>query len=240
MQDKTAPCFVVAAANDISMLPPELLRKGRFDELFFLDLPTFDERREIFTVHIRKRNRLPEDYDLETLARQTEGYVGAEIEQAVIDGMYMGFDDDREFTTGDISLAVRKQVPLSVSQSEVIEYLRSWLRDSTIEHSSLNTLPYAQLGITVKPPPSEWMVAGQRSGAMHTGPLDCFFDQLTVQRLPHRQGFFEGDLDEIEIYDWALTSEDIEALRVGHDCESLLFADGFEDGTTGGWDSVVQ
>ncbi len=136
MQDKTAPCFVVATANDISSLPPELLRKGRFDEIFFLDLPTLEERQEIFTVHIRKRHRLPEDYHIEALARQTEGYVGAEIEQAVIDAMYMGFDEGREFSTDDVSLAISKQVPLSVSQKETIEYLREWLQEGRARSAS--------------------------------------------------------------------------------------------------------
>jgi AAA+ superfamily predicted ATPase len=129
MQEKTAPCFVVATANDISSLPPELLRKGRFDEVFFLDLPTVEERKEIFAVHLRKRKRLPQEYDLARLARDAEGYVGAEIEQAVIDAMYAGFGAGREFTTDDVAAALKRQVPLSVSQREVVEGLRDWLRE---------------------------------------------------------------------------------------------------------------
>lgn len=93
-------------------MPPELLRKGRFDEIFFLDLPTAAERQEIFTVHLKKRNRLPQDFDTAQLARQSEGYVGAEIEQAIIDGMYVGFNQGREFTTNDLSHALKRQVPL--------------------------------------------------------------------------------------------------------------------------------
>ncbi len=112
MQEKTAPCFVVATANNIASLPPELLRKGRFDEIFFLDLPTHEERKEIFNVHLHKRNRHPQDYDLDRLADEAEGYVGAEIEQAIIDAMYTGFNDNqREFTTLDIRAALKKQVP---------------------------------------------------------------------------------------------------------------------------------
>ena len=103
MQEKTVPCFVVATANDISALPPELLRKGRFDEIFFLDLPTTVERREIFSVHLRKRKRLVQDFDVQRLAAQTNGYVGAEIEQTIIDAMYVGFNEGREFTSEDIS-----------------------------------------------------------------------------------------------------------------------------------------
>ena len=136
MQEKTSPCFVVATANDISSLPPELLRKGRFDELFFLDLPTYEERQEIFVVHLRKRNRLPEDYDSARLARLSEGYVGSEIEQAVIDAMYVGFNAGREMTTDDIAEAIRRQVPLSISQREVIEYLRSWLHEGRAQSAS--------------------------------------------------------------------------------------------------------
>ncbi len=136
MQEKTAPCFVVATANDISQLPPELLRKGRFDEIFFLDLPTSVERREIFTVHLRKRQRLPQDYDIERLTQESEGYVGAEIEQAVIDAMYIGFNNDREFTTEDISQSLKRLVPLSVSQREIVQALRQWLRQGRAQSAS--------------------------------------------------------------------------------------------------------
>jgi AAA+ superfamily predicted ATPase len=138
MQEKTAPCFVVATANDIASLPPELLRKGRFDEIFFLDLPTHAERVEILSVHLRKRNRLPQDYDLERLAQESQGYVGAEIEQAIIDGMYVGFNQDREFTSEDISKALSRQVPLSVSQRETISALRNWLHEGRAQSASFS------------------------------------------------------------------------------------------------------
>jgi AAA+ superfamily predicted ATPase len=139
MQEKTAPVFVVATANDISSIPPELLRKGRFDEIFFLDLPTFEERKEIFTVHLRKRRRLPEDYDIDRLAHRAEGYVGSEIEQVVIEAMYYGFNDNqREFTTEDILLALQRTVPLSVAQRETVDALRSWLREGRAQSASFN------------------------------------------------------------------------------------------------------
>jgi SpoVK/Ycf46/Vps4 family AAA+-type ATPase len=144
MQEKTAPCFVVATANDITSLPPELLRKGRFDEIFFLDLPTLDERQEIFGVHFRKRQRLPQDFDLRLLAAKSEGYVGAEIEQAIIDAMYIGFNAKREFTTTDISSAIDKQVPLSVSQRETIGSLRNWLREGRAQSASFRELTEAE------------------------------------------------------------------------------------------------
>ena len=137
MQEKKVPVFVVATANDIYALPPELLRKGRFDEIFFLDLPTADERREIFTVHLIKRRRIPEDYRLDALVNASEGYVGSEIEQAIIDAMYLGFDDNqREFTTEDILKSLARQVPLSVSQRENIAALRSWLTDGRARSAS--------------------------------------------------------------------------------------------------------
>ncbi len=144
MQEKIAPCFVVATANDISSLPPELLRKGRFDEIFFLDLPTLQEREEIFAVHLRKRNRLPQDYDVARLARESEGYVGAEIEQAVIDAMYVGFNEGREITTDDISAALKRQVPLSVSQRETIEALRNWLQEGRAQSASFQEVHEAE------------------------------------------------------------------------------------------------
>lgn len=130
MQEKTNPVFVVATANDISSLPIELLRKGRFDEVFFLDLPTLDERKEIFNVHLRKRRRSPLDFDLDKLGNASRGYVGAEVEQAIIDAMYIGFNDSlREFTTEDILYSLKRLVPLSVSQRETIYALRAWLKE---------------------------------------------------------------------------------------------------------------
>ncbi len=145
MQEKQAPVFLVATANDISSLPPELLRRGRFDEIFFLDLPIHDERKEVFAVHLRKRRRLPQDYNLDQLAAASEGYVGAEIEQAIIDAMYIGFNDnEREFTTEDILYALAHQVPLSVSQREVIGYLREWLREGRAQSASFQEIREAE------------------------------------------------------------------------------------------------
>jgi SpoVK/Ycf46/Vps4 family AAA+-type ATPase len=140
MQDKTAPCFVVATANNIAALPPELLRKGRFDEIFFLDLPTFEERREIFVVHLRKRKCLPAEFDLDTLAQESEGYVGAEIEQTIIDAMYQAFSENmRRVTTADILHCLKTQVPLSVSQRETVAELRGWLAEGRAQSASRAT-----------------------------------------------------------------------------------------------------
>src|SRR5207244_6940703 len=102
----------------------------------FLDLPTVEERREIFAVHLRKRKRLPQDFDAARLAQESNGYVGAEIEQAIIDAMYVGFNSGREFTTEDISAALKRQVPLSVSQRETIDGLRDWLEAGRAQSAS--------------------------------------------------------------------------------------------------------
>ena len=137
---------MVATANDISSLPPELLRKGRFDEIFFLDLPTLEERQEIFAVHLRKRNRLPQDYDLRPAGgRLARAMSGAEIEQAIIDAMYLGFNDsEREFTTEDMLAALARQVPLSVSQRETINALREWLREGRAQSASFAEMREAE------------------------------------------------------------------------------------------------
>lgn len=144
MQEKTAPCFVVATANNISALPPELLRKGRFDEIFFLDLPTDEERKEILSVHLKKRNRMPQAFDIERLAQESKGYVGAEIEQAVIDAMYLAFNDNmRDITTDDVSESIKRQVPLSISQHDIVKGLRKWLQDGRAQSASFQKLESA-------------------------------------------------------------------------------------------------
>lgn len=137
MQEKTSPVFVVATANDVAALPPETLRRGRFDEVFFLDLPTDTERREIFAVHLRKRLRDPSLFDVPRLARLADGHVGAEIEQAIIDALYRAFaDGPRDITTEDVAAAIDRLVPLSRSQRERIEDLRSWLRNGRAQSAS--------------------------------------------------------------------------------------------------------
>ncbi|MEU2061252.1 AAA family ATPase [Streptomyces sp. NPDC013455] len=136
MQEKTKPVFVVATANDVTALPPEMLRRGRFDEVFFLDLPTEAERREILHVHLRKRRRDPNRFDVAQLARLSDGCVGAELEQAVVDAMYRAFAEDRDITTSDLAEAIARLVPLSRSQRESIENLRAWLRDGRAQSAS--------------------------------------------------------------------------------------------------------
>jgi SpoVK/Ycf46/Vps4 family AAA+-type ATPase len=140
MQEKARPVFVVATANNISLLPPELMRKGRVDEIFFLDLPSYDDRKEIFEIHLRKRRRPIQNYDLDLLAKTSEGFVGAEIEQAVIDAMYMAFSDrddpGRDFTTHDVAIALQQQVPVGRSHKEIIDELRKYLSEGRAQSAS--------------------------------------------------------------------------------------------------------
>jgi len=137
MQEKSMPVFVVATANDVSALPPELLRRGRFDEIFFLDLPTSEEREQIINVHLRKRKRNPSNFSVDEIVIRSEGFVGAEIEQAIIDALYLAFDDGgREVSTEDILESIKKLVPLSKSQQERIKDLRSWLADGRARTAS--------------------------------------------------------------------------------------------------------
>jgi len=136
LQEKQQAIFVIATCNDVSALPTELLRKGRFDEIFFVDLPTHEERRAIFEIHIARRGRRPADFDLAALARQTRGCSGAEIESAVVAGLHAAFDAGRELGTDDILTACRETVPLSVLAEEKIVALREWGRLRTRRASS--------------------------------------------------------------------------------------------------------
>lgn len=126
LSEKTAPVFVVATANDISQLPPELLRKGRLDEIFFVDLPNETERAEIFRIHIRKRQRDDSKFDIARLVAASDQFSGAEIEEAVISALYDAFDDGREVTTEDILASLRQAVPLARTMAEQIQRLRQW------------------------------------------------------------------------------------------------------------------
>src|SRR5690606_20879414 len=126
MQEHRAPVFLVATANDIEALPPELLRKGRFDEIFFVDLPSAETRRQIFAIHLSKRRRDPAGFDLDALAAASEGYSGAEIEQAIVSALHEAFAGKRDLTTELILDALRSSPPLSVTMAERIDSLRAW------------------------------------------------------------------------------------------------------------------
>jgi SpoVK/Ycf46/Vps4 family AAA+-type ATPase len=126
LSDKTAPVFVIATANDISNLPPELLRKGRLDEIFFVDLPTEVERRAIFAIHLEKRGRVPDGFNLDRLAKLSDGFSGAEIEQAIVSGLYDAFSAGRELDTATLAVSIDETVPLSKTMSEDLNRLRTW------------------------------------------------------------------------------------------------------------------
>lgn len=128
MQEKTSPVFVMATANRVERLPGEFLRKGRFDEIFFVDLPTPDERQQIFNIHLSKRRPDITRFDLEQLAKVSDGFSGAEIEQALIAAMYEAFAQDREFTQLDIIAAIKATLPLSRTMTEQVTALRDWAR----------------------------------------------------------------------------------------------------------------
>jgi len=129
MQDRKAPVFVVATANDVTSLPPELLRKGRFDEIFFVDLPSTVERKKIFEIHLTKRKRKTENFDIDLLAEKSNTFTGAEIESAIESSMYDAFSEKREFTTGDILMSLSNSVPISKLMEDEINFLRDWAKN---------------------------------------------------------------------------------------------------------------
>lgn len=126
MQEHRHPIFLVATSNDISALPPELMRKGRFDEIFFVDLPGKSARRSILSAHLQKRNRKPDLFDLEKLVSAMDGFSGAEIEQAVIASLFDAYAQNTELQDNHILDAIERTQPLSVVMREKIESLRQW------------------------------------------------------------------------------------------------------------------
>jgi len=128
LQEKNAEVFVVGAANDLMSVPPELLRKGRFDEIFFVDLPTSDERIGIFRIHLGLRKQDPGKFDLRKIAAATDGFSGAEIEQVVISALYRALQKKQPLTTDALIESARNTIPLSVSRREDIEQIRELAR----------------------------------------------------------------------------------------------------------------
>ncbi len=126
LSEKTSPVFVICTANEIAHLPPELLRKGRLDEIFFVDLPNEQERREIFRIHLKKRRRDPARFDLDDLARASDGYSGAEIEEAVVSALFDAFSRQTDLTTELLKAALAETVPLSRTMNEEMNRLRNW------------------------------------------------------------------------------------------------------------------
>ena len=137
LSEKTRPVFVIATANNIDLLPLEILRKGRFDEIFFLDLPKQEEREEIFKIHIKEfRPNSYESFEYSTLAQASESFSGAEIRQSIIEGMYQAFYEKREFTTEDICLALKELIPLAHLETDQMIKLQSWASSGRIRLAS--------------------------------------------------------------------------------------------------------
>jgi SpoVK/Ycf46/Vps4 family AAA+-type ATPase len=132
MQDRKAPVFVAATCNNVTVLPPELIRKGRFDELFFVDLPNQAERRQIFAIQVSRRKRNPAEFDLEKAASAAKGYSGAEIDGVVQGAMYAAYSEKKPLNTQSLLDALAQTVPLSTTRSEEIGALREWARTRAV------------------------------------------------------------------------------------------------------------
>ena len=129
MQEKSAPVFIFATANHIHSLPPEFLRKGRFDEFFFVDLPDYQERIDILRIHLQKKQRTVDDFDVELLAKESEEFSGAEIEECINLALFKAFSQGRDIITMDILASIQSIVPLSKTMKEHIDSLRLWAKD---------------------------------------------------------------------------------------------------------------
>ena len=137
LSEKTKPVFVISTANNIDLLPLEILRKGRFDEIFFLDLPKKEEREEIFKIHLQEfRPNSWTSFDYSKLAQLSESFSGAEIRQSIIEGMYLAFYEKREFTTDDICLALKELIPLANLESNQMAKLQNWASSGQIRLAS--------------------------------------------------------------------------------------------------------
>jgi len=137
LSEKTKPVFVISTANNIDLLPLEIIRKGRFDEIFFLDLPQKEEREEIFKIHLKEfRPNSWESFDYSKLAQLSESFSGAEIRQSIIEGMYHAFYEKREFTTDDICMALNELIPLADLESNQMLKLQNWASSGRIRLAS--------------------------------------------------------------------------------------------------------
>jgi SpoVK/Ycf46/Vps4 family AAA+-type ATPase len=132
LAEKNSKVFVVATANDISSLPPELVRKGRFDEIFFVDLPKADVRAQIFAIHLSGRGQSISNFDIQKLAASTEGFSGAEIEQAIVSALYTAHAQQCELVTEHVLSEIQRTRPLSVVMDTSIDILRRWADGRTV------------------------------------------------------------------------------------------------------------
>ena len=141
MQEKKEPVFVFATANQIERLPPELLRKGRFDEIFFVELPDDQEREDILSIHLHKRRQNVSAFDLTELSEKSRGYSGSELEQIVISGMLEAFDDNRSLEQDDLILGIEHTIPLARTMREQVTVLRNWARDRAVAAGRSGSAP---------------------------------------------------------------------------------------------------
>jgi SpoVK/Ycf46/Vps4 family AAA+-type ATPase len=132
MSERTEPVFIVATANDISQLPPELIRKGRFDEIFFVDFPSPVARAQIAAIHLRKRGHDPAQFEVENLARLADGFSGAEIEQAIVSASFEARARGEALRAADILAEIERTRPLSVVMAERMEALRVWAAERAV------------------------------------------------------------------------------------------------------------
>ena len=139
MQDRKAPVFVAATCNNVTALPPELIRKGRFDELFFVDLPNQLERKQILTLQLSKHNRDAASFDLDRVATATRGFSGAEIEAAVQGALYSAYSKKQELNTQTLTDVISQTVPLSVTRAEEIDAQRAWAKTRAVSASAPST-----------------------------------------------------------------------------------------------------
>jgi len=153
MQEKKKPVFVVATANNIAQLPPELLRKGRVDEIFFVDLPDKTDRKDIIEIHLKKRKRKPfSNIDMENLADLSKGFTGAELEEAVKEAMYRAFDDGHDVVVSDVAGAIKDTTPLSKTMGEVIKQTREWAKGRAVFASDRESESVDTAEVTVRLP----------------------------------------------------------------------------------------
>jgi SpoVK/Ycf46/Vps4 family AAA+-type ATPase len=132
MAENTAPVFLVATSNDISELPAELVRKGRLDEIFFVDLPDNEIRQEVFRIHLDKRDLDAASFDLNALADESDGFTGAEIEEAIVAARYLAASQQASLTTADIRAAINRTYPMSVLRADAVNSLREWANGRTV------------------------------------------------------------------------------------------------------------
>ena len=137
LQEKKTPVFVVATCNNVSQMPPELLRKGRFDEIFFVDLPSREERKEIFKIHLEKRHRNVNSFDLNKLSDEAVGFSGSEIEEIIVSALYDAFDNNEDINQTYIENTIKSMIPLSQTMEEQIKGTREWAKIRAKRASSI-------------------------------------------------------------------------------------------------------